>query len=141
MGETANLCLLSDSHLKMLREESGISDKQIMERGCRTATDHKELTALGFSARQLHVPGLLLPLHGTDRSQPFCVYRPDTPREMEGKVHKYEMPKGCGIRLDCPPTCRETLADPNIPLWITEGQKKADSLASRGVCAIALLGV
>jgi peptidoglycan/xylan/chitin deacetylase (PgdA/CDA1 family) len=28
-----------------------------------------------------------------------------------------------------------------IPLWLTEGQKKADSLASRGACAIALLGV
>jgi hypothetical protein len=28
-----------------------------------------------------------------------------------------------------------------VPLWITEGQKKADALASRGLCAVALLGV
>src|SRR5439155_25397616 len=28
-----------------------------------------------------------------------------------------------------------------IPLWVTEGQKKADSLASRSACAVALLGV
>ena len=33
------------------------------------------------------------------------------------------------------------LGDPQIPLWVTEGQKKADALASRGPCAIALLGV
>ena len=33
------------------------------------------------------------------------------------------------------------LADPSIPLWITEGQKKADALASHGLCSIALFGV
>ena len=45
------------------------------------------------------------------------------------------------MRVDCPPRCRPGLADPAVPLWITEGQKKADALASRGLCAIALLGV
>ena len=54
---------------------------------------------------------------------------------------KYEMPKDSGIRLDCPPMCQPQLADPRVPLWITEGQKKADALASRGLCAVALLGV
>ena len=33
------------------------------------------------------------------------------------------------------------LADPNTPLWITEGSKKADALASRGACSISLTGV
>ena len=45
------------------------------------------------------------------------------------------------MRIDCPPLCHEKLADPKIPLWVTEGQKKADALTSRGACAIALLGV
>lgn len=45
------------------------------------------------------------------------------------------------MRVDCPPVCRPALADPAVPLFITEGQKKADALASRGACAIALLGV
>lgn len=31
--------------------------------------------------------------------------------------------------------------NPSVPLWISEGQKKADALASKGLCAIALLGV
>ncbi|MBK6712447.1 MAG: DUF3854 domain-containing protein [Chloroflexi bacterium] len=33
------------------------------------------------------------------------------------------------------------MADPSIPLFITDGQKKADALVSRGACAIALTGV
>src|SRR5262249_47571866 len=57
------------------------------------------------------------------------------------KSKKYEIPAGQGVRLDCPPVCREQLADPSISLWITEGQKKADALATHGACAVALLGV
>ncbi len=54
---------------------------------------------------------------------------------------KYELPTGSGIRLDCPPRCLKTLGTPKIPLWITEGSKKADALASRGACAISVTGV
>jgi Domain of unknown function (DUF3854) len=133
---------LSAEHLIIVRHESGISDDVIQARGYQTVTDIKELVSRGFSFRQLRQPGLLLPLHATDGSQPFCVYRPDAPYVgKDGKALKYEIPKGQGIRLDCPPSCRPLLADPCVPLWVTEGQKKADSLASRGACAIALLGV
>lgn len=136
---------LNAAHLKMLREGSSISDAVIEARGPRTITDVQILKALGFASRQLRQPGLLLPLHTTDGSQPFSIYRPDTPRveKKDGKEKpiKYEIPRGVSVRLDCPPTCRPMLTDPSIPLWLTEGQKKADSLASRGACAIALLGV
>ena len=43
--------------------------------------------------------------------------------------------------LDVHPSVRSMLGDPDKPLWVTEGIKKADSLVSRGCCAIALLGV
>jgi hypothetical protein len=33
------------------------------------------------------------------------------------------------------------LGDPKTPLWITEGSKKADALASHGACVISLTGV
>jgi len=83
----------------MLREESGISDEVRRARGYRTLTDVKELDALGFSNRQLRQPGLLLPLHATDGSQPFCVYRPDNPYvNKDGKSIKYSNGK-------IPPTC------------------------------------
>lgn len=146
--------MLSDKHLAMLRDGSGISLEVIQARGYRTVTDPKELAALGFAPGQCRVPGLLLPLWTPDGSNSLYVYRPDNPRVLEdkrkgklldgtypNKVIKYEFPKGAGMRLDCPPVCRPMLTDPKVPLWITEGQKKADSLASRGLCAIALLGV
>ena len=133
--------ILSAVHLRVLREESGISDTVIEARGYRAVTDRKKLSALGFSKRQLQPPDLLIPLHATDGSIPLYVFRPDKPREENGKVIKYEIPRGSGVRLDCPPVCCPLLPDPAIPLWITEGIKKADSLASRGACAVALLGV
>lgn len=141
---------LSDDHVRMLREESGISADVIEARGYRTVTRAGELEALGFARAQCRAPGLLLPVHCTDGSNGLYVYRPDNPREIYSgktpdayshKVLKYEVPKGASVRLDCPPTCRTSLANPAIPLWITEGQKKADALASRGECVIALLGV
>jgi len=147
--------LLLPAHLRMLHEESGISDDVIRARGYRTITDPKELKALGFAPGQCRqVPGLLIPLHTTDGRIGLYVYRPDNPRTYDDKrkgknpdgtypqkVVKYELPKGAGTRVDCPPVCQPMLSDPKTPLWITEGQKKADALASRGLCAIALLGV
>jgi len=40
-----------------------------------------------------------------------------------------------------PPANREHAGNPDVELWITEGAKKADALASKGICAINLLGV
>lgn len=45
------------------------------------------------------------------------------------------------MRLDCPPRCQAKLKDPTIPLWIAEGERKADVLAFADLCAIALPGV
>lgn len=138
---------LSDLHLKMLRDESGIADAVIQARGYRTIDDPAELRKLGFAPSQCRAPGLLLPLWTTDGQNSMHVYRPDVPRVLhdrksgQDKPVKYETPKGAGTRLDCPPTCQPMLQDPAIRLWLTEGQKKADSLASRGLCAVALLGV
>jgi hypothetical protein len=147
---------LSPAHLEMLRRGSAISDDVIAARGYRTVTDPVALAALGFSPAQCRVPGLLLPLWapGVDDAPAFYVYRPDAPRSFDEKhkgplpdgtypqrVVKYEVPKGSSMRLDCPPPCHAAVGDPDVPLWITEGQKKADALASQGLCALALLGV
>ena len=126
---------LSPKHKSILKD-SAISDDVIDARGYRTVINSAELRELGFSHNQCRVPGLLLPLWTTDGSIGTHVYRPDNPRVVENKekknadgthpqgVIKYEMPKRSGVRLDCPPICRPKLADPSIPLWITEGQKK-----------------
>jgi hypothetical protein len=151
-GHYTTLPDLMQQHYAMLKA-SAISDEVIKERGYRTITNTKDLHVLGFSPAQERAPGLLLPLHTTDGQTPLFIYRPDSPRVIENKkkrnpdgsykqkVIKYEMPKGEKMRLDVPPRCRADIGDPSIPLWITEGQKKADALASLGLCAVALLGV
>ncbi len=103
---------------------------------------YAELKTHGFTRAQANLPGLLIPLCTVDGQNGAMVYRPDTPRlGRDGKAIKYEFPKGASVRLDCPPRCWAMLGDPRTPLWLTEGMKKGDALASHGLCAIALLGV
>ena len=59
----------------------------------------------------------------------------------KGKPVKYETKGGRRMVLDVPPTTHPHLGNPAVPLWITEGIRKADSGASRGLTIIALLGV
>jgi hypothetical protein len=137
---------LAPAHLKMLTEDSAIAPKVIAERGyysVDTAQGYPQLKALGFPRAQAKwTPGLCLPLHTPDGQQPLTVYRPDQPyRDTKGDTHKYVLPTGVGVRIDCPPRCRAWIKDPAIPLWITEGQRKEDSLASRDAAVMGVLGV
>lgn len=135
--------MLNDGHREILEVGSGISPEIIAGRGYRTVTTAKELKPLGFTKTQWNVPGLLLPVHTPDgKNGELYSYRPDKPNlDRNGKVRKYLFPYRAQMRLDCPPTCQPQLANPQVGLWITEGQKKADALATRGLCAIALMGV
>ena len=132
-------------HRDQLIQGSGIAAEVIDERGYCSITPEQFslLKEAGFSRAQWrNVPGLCLPLWTTDGQNGLVVYRPDTPRlDARGTILKYEIPAKHGVRLDCPPRCQPRLANPDEPLWVTEGQKKADALASHGFCAIALLGV
>jgi hypothetical protein len=141
---------LAERHLAELRA-STITDDVIRTRGYKTITDKAELREYGFAKKQLRVPGLLLPGHPPSGLNGRYVYKPDYPRVIEGKklpngtrkqrVLKYEAQKDKHTFIDVPPLCKADIDDPSVPLWITEGQKKADALASHGFCAIALLGI
>ncbi|WP_231897656.1 DUF3854 domain-containing protein [Ilumatobacter coccineus] len=118
-------------------------------RGYEWVTDRGRLDELGFSARQAElVPGLLIPTHGVVAGAGDVGYqfRPEKPRviEREGsepKVIKYESRDGFANRLDCPPLSRHLLDDPSTVLYWTEGAKKADSAASRGLLCVTAPGV
>jgi hypothetical protein len=125
----------------MLFEESGIEPTVVEARGYRTVETKSELRRLGFAAAQCNTPGLLIPIYSPTGEVVNYQFRPDRPRIRDGKPVKYETPKGSRMTLDVHPAVREMLADPSVPLWITEGLKKGDALASRGLCAVALLGV
>ena len=134
---------LSPEHRRAL-EESAIVPEVISERGYFTATDSAELEELGFSRNQRRVPALVIPVHGVDKRLRFYRVRPDDPREdaeKPGKFTKYEQPTSTGVALDVPPQAHPALSDPAKRFWIVEGEKKADSLVSRGECAVAVLGV
>jgi hypothetical protein len=80
----------------------------------------------------LHQGALAFPLRRCAEEAPFTwILRPDLPRtSKEGKAIKYEYPKSTPNVLDILPTYRESLGNPAIDVWITEGAKKADALAS-----------
>jgi len=129
-------------HRHALLEESGISPAVVAGRGYRTATTKTELAELGFSGKQRLTPALVVPMYCPAGQLVTHQIRPDAPRENgDGKVIKYETPAGSPVRLDVHPSQTERIRDASVPLWIIEGVKKADSLVSRGQCAVALQGV
>jgi hypothetical protein len=132
---------LNAEHQRMLVEESGIKPEIVEARGYRTVETKSELRRLGFADTQRNTPGLLIPIYSPTGEVVNYQFRPDRPPIRDGKRVKYETPKGSRMSLDVHPAVRGMLADPSVPLWITEGIKKGDALASRGLCAVALLGV
>ncbi|MFC2040962.1 DUF3854 domain-containing protein [Chloroflexota bacterium] len=134
---------LLTSHFRHLTEGSGIKVDVIKERAYRSLLGKSELEKLGFAPSQRHAPGILIPLWGVGGGGIVSYqFRPDSPRlNNKGKPIKYETPMGTTNRIDCPPVCQKLLVDPNVPLWITEGVKKGDALASQGECVIDLTGI
>lgn len=129
------------AHHRRALEASSIPADVIAERGYRTITTKADLRRLGFAETQLLVPALLIPIHGVTGDEVLRQVRPDTPRMVRGHILKYETPKGASLRLDVPKRVRALLGDPNVPAYVTEGSKKADSGAARGLCCVALIGV
>ena len=86
---------------------------------------------------------MLLPVHDETGEIALYQYRPDEPRVHRNtlKVVKYETPSKARMTVDVPPRVREHLGNPNRPLWITEGIRKADAAVSAGLDCLALLGV
>src|SRR5215217_2111517 len=141
-SESALLSTLLPAHRRMLLEESGISPGVVAERGYYTAKTKAELSRLGFSERQRRTPALVVPMYSPAGELVTHQIRPDSPRENgDGKTIKYETPLRSPIRLDVHPSQTERVRDASVPLWITEGVKKADSLVSWGQCVVALQGV
>jgi hypothetical protein len=135
---------LAAHHMEALSTGSGISEEVIRSRGYWTCTDPEDLVDLGFNEKQRRTPCLVIPVRGVNQDVLFHRIRPDDPRpdaEKPGKVIKYDQPAGAPVALDVPPLAHEDLLDRTRRLWIVEGEKKADALASRGECAVALLGV
>lgn len=131
---------LAPAHAEQLTQ-SAISPEIIEARGYASITpgsihDWRELAGDihgdDLLKKVLHRGGLAFPIYRVANEQPFTwILRPDQPRtSREGKAIKYEYPRSTPNILDILPRYRGALGDPTIDLWITEGAKKADALAS-----------
>ncbi|MFQ3678838.1 MAG: DUF3854 domain-containing protein, partial [Fimbriimonadaceae bacterium] len=125
----------------MLAVDSSLSEAAIEATGYRTVTDRAELLGLGFKPYQARTPGLLCPIWSPSGEVVSYQFRPDSPRFRDGKTIKYESLPDRGSRLHVPPIVRSKVANPEVPLMITEGVKKADAAASAGFACVALPGV
>jgi hypothetical protein len=139
-GVTAYGMGIFDQHQQAL-EESEITPEHARARGYRSVDTKKRLEQLQITPPGRNVPGLSIPMRRVDGSVWGWQYRPDSPRERNGKIVKYETPTGQSNGIDVPPGIGPMLDDPTIPLFITEGTKKADSAACAGLACIALPGV
>ena len=127
-------------HARLLRD-SAIDPMVARERGYESTYNASRLKKTGFSRSQQRTPGLLIPQWSLDGDVVSYQFRPDDPREVNGKPIKYESPKGSHNRLDVHPRIRPYIGDPNIALFITEGARKADAAISQGLVCIGLAGV
>ena len=121
---------------------SAITEALILQRGYLTLSDYERVKDRGFApAQAAQLPSLGIPLWNVQGEQHGWQIRPDEPRlDLHGKGIKYETPRGNRLILDVHPSVQPHLDDPAVDLWITEGVKKGDALASQGLCAIALMG-
>jgi hypothetical protein len=132
--------MLLPQHQAVL-DASGISEEVAGKRSYFSATTKVALSSLGFGRSQLSVPALVIPLFDVTGECFGYQARPDEPRQVKGKTVKYETPTKQPNRIDVSPHCLEQVGDPAIPIVITEGSRKADGAASRGMCCVSLNGV
>jgi len=129
-------------HHRKLLEDSAIAPDVASARGYISVVTTAHLSRYGFTRNQRIVPTLLIPSFNVLGGQTFAQHRPDNPRtNAKGQIIKYETPTQTLMHIDCHPFNRPKLANPNEPLVITEGARKADAATSAGLCAVALLGV
>ncbi len=131
--------VLREKDRGMLLDGSGISPEVVAERGYRTVDRAGVPDAFRRYQRR---SGLLVPMYSPDGITASHQLRPDKPRkDKKGKAVKYETPTGTRCILDVHPRMRKAIKDPSVPLWITEGIKKADALTTQGKCTVGLIGV
>src|SRR4030042_1493925 len=132
--------MLEPRHIEQLTA-SAISETIIGARGYQSVppggiADMRAIAGGAYSEdllrKVLHGGALMIPLHRCGSDSPYTwVLRPDMPRtDKAGKAVKYEYPRATPNILDILPRYRALLGDPSVDLWITEGAKKADALAS-----------
>src|SRR5215208_5477428 len=127
-------------------DESAIDPAVAWERGYYLEKTKRGLERLGFKRSQQRAPAIVIPRFSPCGEPIPPQIKPDNPlvEERNGKKsrpRKYETPAGTEIRLSVPLRAVPMMRDVQKTLYITEGDKKGDALASVGEAVIALQGV
>src|SRR5215217_5833598 len=124
-----------------ITEESAIDPAVALERGYYLEKTKRGLGRLGFTRRQQRVPAIVIPRFSPSGERIPAQIKPDKPlveeRNGKSRLRKYETPAGTRVRLSVPPRALPMMRDVQKSLYVTEGDKKADSLASNGEVAIS----
>jgi putative DNA primase/helicase len=134
---------LLPQHLADLRR-SGLSDQQIAVCGFHSlqapASVQKALRWKRYSGELGDC--LCIPFVDADGKRiNYVRLKPDAPRVgKNGKVVKYESPKGSGNRAYFPPGSLAALKDASVSLVITEGEKKVAKADQEGFPSIGTVG-
>lgn len=126
---------LSDQHRQLLKETSGLTDYLIDTRGYRTIPRdefHAMTGAEGmpFSPYLLKATGWMgIPVIRPDGKKHCEIVRVDGSTDTLNGFQRYVWPKN-GVRnaLDIHPQATKYVSDPEVPLVVTEGIKKADAI-------------
>lgn len=120
-------------HLEDLKR-SGLSDETILRAGIRSVPPAEIRKLLGFDLKGLS-SAYIIPY---DK----CFFRLRCFYDNEVEGFRYLQQKNSGNRLYIPPMLDEaTLRSPDIPLYITEGEKKALKAVQEGLPCIAVAGL
>jgi hypothetical protein len=136
---------LSEAALDDLRR-SGLSDVQIRACGLFSLADPgrvAELLRWKGPAKALGECLVFPYCHADGSPNGYHRLKPAQPRKgkRDGKPVKYEAPAGLPNRAYFPPGTVPALKDPNVPLLVTEGEKKAAKADQEGFTCIGLAGV
>lgn len=148
LDPSPDLRVLTPDHLADLRR-SGLADRTIAAAGIRSVLPPEELDRLlrtwtpGLYQRLQNtvVSAYLIPYPNTDG---FCRLRlfyntPD--RSPPEGLPKYLQPSGTPVRAYVPKGVEAYREKVHVPIWLTEGEKKALKLTQDGAAAIGLGGV
>src|SRR5215218_7495941 len=134
-----------DYRWREVTEESAIAPAVAWERGYYLEKTKAALKRIGFGRSQQRAPALVIPRFSPCGEPIPPQIKPHNPlveeRNGKSRPRKYETPAGTPVRLSVPPRAVPMMRDVQRTLYITEGDKKADALASVGECCISLQGV
>jgi Domain of unknown function (DUF3854) len=128
--------------------KSGLSDATIIEAGLHTAEAGDLARLLGLRRAREVRHALVFPydvasdraLSRTDEAFVRCKLFPPV-SDGQGHTIRYHQRPGTPPRLYLPARARATLADPTVPLLITEGEKKALKADQEGLACLAIGGL